>query len=297
MKYVALFLLATSLSACASFAPKNGELVETTYEENRTASVLGRYLTNQLMHTKIDLEFLSQQQLDLGFSNELKAASADLFSKNGSYDYIGQAFVPAKLNISNANDANNYLIQLYKSRIEHVAEQFNSKAKCLYGCNTQHSIYHIKLRRPENAGNDVYHTDLYFAVNLEDVKKNPPNSYASILLGYPVAWGTPNGNSASVFLYSASEYGRNNPKVVRHRGGFVTIEGVSGFIIRQNLGIRIMATLMRHEGMIWGSKVPHPKALFIDGNEYRFNDTNSSSFVKFKVTDQLTLENRPHLGK
>ena len=228
---------------------------------------------------------VGQMGSDLGAVVGGAVLALELLGGDGSMRYISQAFLPDTLGetrLDSEEAAHGALIEMMDNRLKSVADILGAEIECRHGCDSAHRVYRITL--DEIKLGEYYEylpKEIYASLNVSEPVKVEATDPVTALVGFPVAWKTPLGDTASVRLHDELVM------VAKPEAADQIFEADNGFVLpssrrptdHSTIGTQIIAAIYDSPYLIWGSSRGSPSRIFYNGQAYGFIGSGRFNFV------------------
>ena len=219
----------------------------------------------------------------------------ELLGGDGSMRYVSQAFLPETLGekqLDTEEAAHDALVEMMDARLMSVADKLGADIECKHGCESAHRVYRITLDELKLGAQYKYlPKEIFASLNVRRPVKVEASDPISALVGFPVAWQTPPGDTASFRLQDELVM------LAKPEDADVIVETESGWVLpsarrptdHSTIGVQIIATIYNSPYLLWGSSRNSPSIIFYDGQAYGYISNGRPDFVS-RLLDVAPLD-------
>jgi len=215
---------------------------------------------------------------------------------NGSFDYVGQAFLPEKFQgekLETAEQAHAALIRFTEQKVRLLAERIGWSFECSYGCDGPTQSYVLRRGNGKPLSDRYLYTteNVMVFAHIKPLLKVAPDDVINALLDFPVKWKTAPGFTYIIEFYSDPIFNKGNQLVLKFQDDLNSLVGLSrGHYFKKNrAGHDFLRAFHSTPYTFFADKFS--RALYYDGVEYSFTVLPAAIRVNKFVSEEIYLTN------
>lgn len=210
---------------------------------------------------------------------------------DGSMDIVSQAWLPESIDnekIVTKRQANKMLSRIVTNKVKNIAENMQLNVRCITNCGTGNQIFYLTRKKGiKNPGYIYWPRDVIIMTNVQGVVKADENDLTSEVLGYPVKWKTPGGDTFVVsFLGDAYFNAEGVPKIRKNRETNLFVPSAKRNLLKTRYGRDMMRHFHNDKYSFFGTSETHPKEVVFNGEIYSFNQNGTKDLIKNKLAEK-----------
>jgi hypothetical protein len=214
---------------------------------------------------------------------------------DGSMDIVSQAYLPEIFEgelLDSQDKANKALSRFTLSRFQKIAEQNDWTFECVYGCDGLNQIFIITLQENQISSQYIYRPiEIAIKTILWPMVEAKSNDPISAMVGFPVKWKTPPGNTYLIGVFAEFIYDENGKvKVSRNEELNFSYPWAKVDLNETHLGRDILRKFHDTPYTFMGNKDVYPKLMIYEGAAYSLYTNSKERMINRVIEEQILLK-------